>query len=117
MQGPQDANGPAGPAGPQGPVGATGPQGPSGPVTMTRSAQTYDVPAHGVAAMQAGCPATSAITGGGYSFSNLHTGVIITSNYPFFNGGTWTWVVTATNTTNSPVPVTTHALCATGKLQ
>ena len=63
-------------------VGPAGPSGPPGPVTMTRAQQTYDVPAHGVSPIQAGCPSTSAVTGGGYYASNLYTSLVVSVDVP-----------------------------------
>jgi len=114
-QGPQGIQGTQGVQGPPGPQGPEGPQGPSGPITGLVRVQGNSEGAaglHQVATQtaEAQCPPGKMVLGGGYI--HFYGGPTIT---PRVNSPTidkTTWVVSGTNTENTPWSISAIAMCA-----
>lgn len=91
-KGDKGAKGDTGAQGPQGAPGAQGPAGPAGPAASTTITQAVgpSVYADGVASAYAECPAGTKVIGGGITFDNALTPVLIqTINVSRPSGNRW----------------------------
>jgi hypothetical protein len=99
-----------GPTGPRGPVGPQGPKGDAG----TAGLSAVEIVTNGATAAAgtfagdtAVCPSGKVVLGGG--ITSAAAGVYTTSSKP---EGTTGWSAKVFNSTGTPVPVTTYAVCA-----